>query len=528
MNHIFLLAVLIGAAPTEQADVLIKGAMIYDGSGQDGFVGDIAIKGDAIVAVGQWPGTAKQTIDAKGLVATPGLIDLHTHSDFTAGSGDESLLVDDATRDNYNYTSQGCTTVVTGNCGAGVVDVGAFFDKLDRNGVGSNVIHLLPHGDIRERVFGSVNRPPTDKELKAMKALIQKGMEDGAWGISTGLWYPPSSYAKTDEIIELTKVVGKRGGIHASHIRSEGAKVMDAVKEVIHIAQESDCPVQISHLKCSTKVAWGKMGDVCGLIEAARAKGIPVTADQYPYTASQTGLESYTTPAWAREGGYRKLVERLDDPGQGKKIRKAIADTFERYGGPDRFQVAICKHTPEYNGKNLAEIAKAAGKDPVDLVVEIIKGGKDTARMIAFSMQEDDLLLAMKKPFVATASDGAAAVPSAGRPHPRYFGTFPRKIGYFAIQRQVIPLAFAIRSASGLPADVLGLSDRGYIRKDCKADLLIFDPETFRDKATFKDSNQYSTGAKWVFVNGVAVIADGKKTGKLPGKALRLNRDAGR
>lgn len=528
MNHILLLAVLIGAAPAEQADVLVKSAMIYDGSGQDGFVGDIAIKGDAIVAVGQWPGMAKQTIDAKGLVATPGLIDLHTHSDFKAGSGNESLLVDDATRDNYNYTSQGCTTVVTGNCGAGVVDVGAFFDKLDGHGVGSNVIHLLPHGDIRARVFGSVNRPPTDEELKTMKALIEKGMEDGAWGISTGLWYPPSSYARTDEIIELTKVVGKRGGIHASHIRSEGAKVMDAVKEAIHIARESECPVQISHLKCSTNVAWGKMGEVCGLIEAARAKGIPVTADQYPYTASQTGLESYTTPAWAREGGYAKLVERLEDPEQGKKIRKAIADTFKQYGGPDRFQVAICKHTPEYNGKNLADIAKAADKDPVDLVVEILKGGKDTARMIAFSMQEDDLLLAMKKPFVATASDGAAAVPSVGRPHPRYFGTFPRKIGYFAIQRQVIPLAFAVRSASGLPADILGLADRGYIREGQKADLLIFDPDTFRDEATFKDSNQYSTGAKWVFVNGVAVIAKGEKTDKLPGKALRLNRDAGK
>ncbi len=376
MSHILLMAVLIGSAPAEQADVLVKDAMIYDGSGHDGFVGDIAIKGDQIIAVGQWQGTAKQTIDAKGLVATPGLIDLHTHSDSTAGSSNESLLVDEATRDNYNYTSQGCTTVVTGNCGAGVVNVGAFFDKLDRNGVGSNVIHLMPHGDVRSRVFGSVNRPPTDEELKAMKALIEEGMEDGVWGISTGLWYPPGSYAKTDEIIELAKVVGKHGGIHASHIRSEGAKVMEAIREVIMIAKESDCPVQISHLKCSTNVAWGKMGEVCGLIEAARAKGIPVTADQYPYTASQTGLESYTAPGWAREGGYEKLVERLDDAEQGKKICKAIADTFKRYGGPDRFQVAICKHTPEYNGKNLDEIAKAADKDPVDLVVEIIKGGK--------------------------------------------------------------------------------------------------------------------------------------------------------
>jgi N-acyl-D-amino-acid deacylase len=524
MNHIFLLAVLIGAAPAEQADVLVKGAVIYDGSGQDSFVGDIAIQGDTIVAVGEWPGKAKQTIDAKGLAAAPGLIDLHTHSDMTSGSRDESLIIDQATRDNYNYTSQGCTTIVTGNCGAGVVDVGSFFTKIDRHGAGSNVIHLLPHGDIRERVFGSVDRPPTPEELEAMKALVRKGMEEGACGMSTGLWYAPGSYSKTEEIVELAKVVREYDGIYATHIRSEDDQLIEAIQEAILIGRQSGCPVQISHLKCSTKSAWGKMEEVCRLIEAARADGVRVTADQYPYTASQTGIESYTTPAWAREGGYEKLVERLDDPEQGKKIRKAIEGTFEQYGGPDRFQIAICEHTPEYNGKSIGQIAKAADKDPVDLVVEIIKGGKETARVIAFAMQEDDLLLAMKKPFVATASDGAAAAPSAGRPHPRYFGTFARKIGYFAIQRQVIPLGFAIRSASGLPADILRLSDRGYIKPGQKADLLLFDPDAFRDKATFKDSNQYSTGAKWVFVNGVAVVADGKKTDKLPGKALRLNR----
>jgi N-acyl-D-aspartate/D-glutamate deacylase len=504
---LLLLALFQGGA--EEADVVIRGATIVDGTGKDGIVGDLAIKGDAILAVGEWKGAARTTIDGKGLIAAPGFIDLHNHSD-------TSILVE-ATRDNYNYTSQGCTTIVTGNCGGGVVDVGAYFKQLDENGAGSNVIHLMPHGAIRSKVFGSERRPPTAEELEKMKSLVEKGMKAGAWGMSTGLIYVPGNYAKTDEIIELAKVAHAHGGIYASHIRSEASHLFESLREAIEIGEKSGCPVQISHLKCSTKEAWGKMAEACGIIEAARGRGLKVTADQYPYTASSTNLAAYTVPAWALEGG--KLAERLADPEDGPKLRKEILESFERRDGPDKIFVASYAKKKSYNGKSIDAIAKAESRDPVDVVVDILRNGN--AQVVGFSMREDDMLVAMKKDWVATASDGSAKHPTDERPHPRNYGTFPRKIGRFAAEQKVIALAFAIRSASGLPADILGLKDRGYLRPGFKADVVLFDPEKFRDQATFDVPDKYSLGIRWVAVNGVAVVADGKRTGALPGRALR-------
>jgi N-acyl-D-aspartate/D-glutamate deacylase len=259
------------------------------------------------------------------------------------------------------------------------------------------------------------------------------------------------------------------------------------------------------------------MAQACGLIEAARAKGQKVTADQYPYTASSTNLAAYTVPAWALEGG--KIAERLDDPVEGPKLRKEILESFDKRDGPDKIKVANYSKNKEYNGKNLAQIAKAEGLDPVDVVVAILKGGG--AQVIGFSMIEEDLLMGMKKDYVATASDGSSRKPSGERPHPRNYGTYPRKIGLYAIEKQAVSLPFAIRSSSGLPADILGLKDRGYVKAGHKADLVLFNPAIFRDRATFDDPNHYSVGALWVLVNGTAVIADGKKTDALPGKALR-------
>jgi N-acyl-D-amino-acid deacylase len=511
MRPLVCLALLFGSVPRDEADLLLRGLTIYTGSGGDPLAGDLAIKGDTLVAVGAWKGTAKITIDATGLAAGPGFIDLHNHSD--------QAILAESTRDNDNFTSQGCTTIVTGNCGGGNIDVAKMFEAIDRNGAGTNVVHLIPHGAIRSRVFGSVRRAPTPEELDRMKALVEKGMREGAWGMSTGLIYVPGTYAKTDEIIALAKVVHAHGGIYASHIRSEAASLLEAVAEAIEVGGQSGCPVQISHLKCSTREAWGKMGEACGLIEAARASGRKVTADQYPYTASSTRLSAYTLPAWSLEGGT--LLKRLDDPQEGPKIRREIAESFEKRDGPDRIMIAACEKKPAYNGKTIAEIARETGKPPVDVVVEIQKLGD--AQAIGFSMVEEDMLLGMKKEWVATASDGGARRPSAERPHPRNFGTFPRKIGLYAIEKKAVSLGFAIRSSSGLPADILGFKDRGYLRVGFKADLVLFDPATFRDRATFEDPNRYSTGARWVFVNGVAVIADGKKTPALPGRALRLN-----
>lgn len=507
--RIACLFVLLLLAQDPDADLLFRGATIYDGSGKEGFVGDVAVRGDAIVAVGEWKGGAKRTVDATGLALSPGFIDLHSHSD--------SSIVAPATRDNYNFTTQGCTTVVTGNCGGGTVDVGAMFASIDQNGAGTNVIHLLPHGAIRRQVFGAVRRPPTDAELAKMKALVEKGMREGAWGMSTGLIYVPGTYAKTDEIVELATVVHAHGGLYASHIRSEAAGLLDAIREAIEVGEQSGCPVHISHLKCSTKEAWGQMAQACGLIEEARSRGRKVTADQYPYTASSTNLSAYTVPAWALEGG--RIVQRLEDPVEGPKIRKEIAQSFEKRDGPDKIKIASYAKKKEYNGKTLAEIAKAEAMDPVDVVVSILKGG--SAQAIGFSMREDDMLVGMQKDYVATASDGSARRPGGERPHPRNYGTYPRKIGLYAIEKQAVSLPFAIRSSSGLPADILGLKDRGTVKVGAKADLVLFNPAVFRDRATFDDPNQYSVGALWVLVNGKAVIAEGKKTGALPGRALR-------
>ena len=507
--RILLVLLLLWQGAADEADVVIRGATIVDGTGKDGIVGDLAIKGDAILAVGEWKGAAKTTIDGKGLVAAPGFIDLHNHSD-------TSILVE-ATRDNYNYTSQGCTTIVTGNCGGGAVDVDKLFKQLDENGAGTNVIHLVPHGAVRSKVFGSERRAPTAEELEKMKALVEKGMKAGAWGMSTGLIYVPGNYAKTDEIVELAKVAHAYGGIYASHIRSEASHLFESLREAIEIGEKSGCPVQISHLKCSTKEAWGKMAEACGIIEAARGRGLKVTADQYPYTASSTNLAAYTVPAWALEGG--KLAERLADPEDGPKLRKEILESFERRDGADKIFVASYAKKKSYNGKSIDAIAKDESLDPVDVVVDILRNGN--AQVVGFSMREDDMLVAMKKDWVATASDGSAKHPTDERPHPRNYGTFARKIGRFGAEQKVVGLAFAIRSSSGLPADILGLKDRGYLRAGSKADVVLFDPGKFRDVATFDVPDKYSLGVRWVAVNGVAVVADGKRTGALPGRALR-------
>ncbi len=512
MAPLAVLALLLLPA-ADEADVLIRGALIYDGSGKDGFVGDVALAGDAIAAAGRWTGVARRTIDATGLAASPGFIDLHTHSD-------DTILLE-ATRGNRNYTTQGCATVVTGNCGAGNVDVARMLEAIDRRGAGTNVIHLVPLGAVRRMVMGSENRPPSPEELEKMKAIVEKGMREGAWGISTGLTYVPGTFAGTEEIVELAKVAAGHGGIYASHIRDEAAKVLDAVREAIEIGRRSGCPVQISHIKCSTKEAWGLMEEVCRIVEEARGRGLKVAADQYPYTASSTSLESYTIPAWAREGGQKRLLERLDDPEAGARIRKAISESLERRDGAESIMIASCEKKKHYNGRMIAAIAQDEGRDPVDVVLDILRAGG--AQAIGFSMREEDVLVAMKKPWVATASDGGARVIQASvRPHPRNFGTFPRKIGRYAIERGEITPAFAIRSASGLPAEILGLRDRGFLRAGMKADVVVFDPVTFRDLATFEDPNRYSTGVRWLFVNGVAVIDDGRETGALPGRALRL------
>lgn len=510
LSTLVLLA--LAAAEPVEADVVIREVLLYDGSGQPGRKGDLALRGERIVAIGSFAVAGRpRVIDGRGLIAAPGFIDLHTHSD--------AALTGKATRANLNYLMQGVTTIVTGNCGGGPVDVADYFKRMETGGVGSNVIHQVPHNAVRSRVMGNANRPPTEDELKKMEALVDRGMRDGAWGLSTGLIYNPGTYAKTDELIALAKVVARHGGHYASHIRDEGTGLLAAIDEALTIGREAKVPVHISHMKASGRRVWGKAADAVALIEKARQQGQGVTADQYPYTASSTSLRATVVPPLFREGTEKDFLARLDDPEQGPRLRKAIAERLEGHDGGKSLRIARYAPRPAWQGKSLDAIAAEEKRPVLDIVLEIERHGG--AQIVNFGMSEEDVRLIMKQPFVATASDGSAQVPSSTVPHPRSYGCFPRKIGRYAIEEKVISLEHALRSASGLPADILKLPERGYLKAGYYADVVVFDPKTFRDQATYDKPHQYATGVRYLFVNGKAAIDEGKYTGVLAGKVLR-------
>jgi N-acyl-D-aspartate/D-glutamate deacylase len=511
---------LLPAVPVE-ADVIIRSATLYDGSGKPGMKGDLALKDERIVAIGTFPVAGKpRTIDGTGLIVAPGFIDLHTHSDIAIfAPGSKIPIAEPKTRTNLNYLMQGVTTIVTGNCGFGPVDVAAYLKMLDDHPPGSNVCHQVPHNDLRREVMGNANRPPTAAELEKMKALVDRGMKAGAWGLATGLYYTPGNYAATEEIVELAKMAAAQHGIYASHMRDEGPDLLVSINETLEIGRRAGLPVHISHMKAWGRKSWNKAGDAVALVEQARAKGQVVTADQYPYVASSTMLAAYLIPTQYREGTQQDLIARFDDPQTGPKVRQAIEASLADWDGGKTIRIASYPKRPQWQGKDLAAIATLEKKTPLDIVLEIERNGGAAA--VNFSMNEEGVRLIMKQPFVATASDGGSMLPSDTFQHPRSYGTFPRKIGHYSIEEKVLPLEQAIRSASGLPADILRLSERGYLKPGYYADVVVFDPKTFRDTATFEKPHQYATGVRYLFVNGKTVIDDGKFTDTLAGKALR-------
>lgn len=511
--HVLACLLVLVAADPPATKYVIKGATIHDGTGRPGYKGDVWIIKDKIIGVGPQVFSAGATvIDGTGLVVCPGFIDLHTHCD--------SGLTGTTGKQNKNYVTQGCTTVVTGNCGSGPVDAAEFFKKLEAGGVGTNVIHLATHNSIRDKVLGNANRLPTTEEQAKMEALVEQAMKDGTWGLSTGLIYNPGTYSKTDEIVRLAKVSAKHGGIYASHIRDEGSGLLTAIEEALTIGREAGCPVHISHIKASGKATWGKSADAVALIEAARAKGQTVTADQYPYIASSTSLRATVVPSRWREGTAKEFVARLDDPQTGPRVKADIEKALAGRDGGKRIQIARYAKNPKWNGKNINQIAEAEGKEPIDVVLEIERNGG--AQIVNFGMSEEDVRVYMKRPWVATASDGGVQSPGGTVPHPRSYGTFPRKIGRYGIADGVVTLEHAIRSSTGLPADVLKLTDRGYLKPGAYADVVVFDPKDYRDTATFDKPHQYAAGVKWVFVNGVAAVADGTHVPEaLGGRVLR-------
>lgn len=497
------------ADKTIDADLVLKGGTLYDGSGGTGVVGDLAIAKGKVVGFGKFKhGNVSQTIDCRGLAITPGFIDLHSHSD--------SPITQPATRANVNFVTQGCTTVVTGNCGFGPVDVAAYLKKIDTQGAGTNVAHLLPQGSLREEVMQKTARDPSSDELERMRALADRAMRDGAWGMATGLIYVPGTYTKTEELIELAKVVASHGGIYASHIRNEGKQLPQAVEEALEIGRKADLPVHLSHFKASGREAWGSLHLAIELVEQARREGRLITADQYPYTASSTTLEATLLPAWSREGGRKEIERRLADKEDRERIRRAVAD---RLNGHVRIQIAGYSPRRDWIGRSLEEIAAVDNRPIVDVVLEIEERGG--ARIVNFGMHEDDVRLAMKLPWVATASDGSAKIPDGDQPHPRNFGTFPRKLGRYVREEKVISLEQAIRSCTGLAADVLHMPERGYLREGYAADVVAFDPKVIADRADYDQPYHYSTGIRYVFVGGVPTLFEGVPTGALPGRALR-------
>lgn len=510
ITSLLLLASLLAADPIE-ADLVLRGGTIHDGSGGEPAVGDVAIKAGRIIAVGKFEvaGTPR-IIDCDKLMIAPGFIDLHSHSD--------SGIVKPETRINSNYLTQGVTTVVTGNCGGGPTDVGNYFKQIDEHGAGTNVLHLIPHGSLREKVMGNVNRPPSPAELEKMKQLADRAMRDGACGMATGLIYTPGSYSKTGELIALAEIVSQHGGIYASHIRNEGSGLLESIDEILKIGREAKLPVHVSHIKVSGRANWGLAPDAIAKLREAREAGQRVTADQYPYNASSTSLAAHVIPDELRS--WEKLKAALDDTSRGPKVRAQIQKSLDERDGGECLVVANFAAQRDWQGKNLVQIAKETKKSPLEIVITMMSRGP--AAMINFGMQEDEVRLFMREGFVATASDGSTmTLDSPSQPHPRAFGCFPRKIGYYAIEGKVMPLAQAIRSASGLPADVLGLKDRGYLKPGCHADIVVFDPATFRDTATFEKPLQWATGVKLLLVNGETAVEAEKPTGKLAGRAIR-------
>jgi N-acyl-D-amino-acid deacylase len=491
------------------ADVLLEGGTLFDGSLTEGQQGDLAIAGEKIVAVGRFcVGRVAKAIDCRGLVVAPGFIDLHTHCDHG--------IALPATRDNLNYLIQGCTTVVTGNCGGGRLDAAKYFGEIDRQGAGTNVIHLAPHGSLRAAVMGGLSRRPNREEMDQMKRSINENMRAGAWGMSTGLIYPPGAYADTDELVELATEVGRHGGIYASHIRGEEDTLLAAVAEAIEIGRRAGVPAHISHFKANCVPNWGRLREAAALVEAARRAGQRVTADQYPYIACATSLQGILLPIEEVPGGYKDLISRMKAD---FRLDRTIRELIRRQLARTRKVLVMGCPIARWRGRTIAEIAAAEKEDPVDVVLEMIAAGRTAA--VNFSMSEDDVRFGMKLPWVATASDGGCALPSASRSgHPRSMGTLARKIGRYAIEEKVISLAHAIRSASGLPADILGLRRRGYLRTGYVADVAVFDPETYRDQATYEKPRVYATGVRYVFLAGHLALEAGRSQ-CLFGRALR-------
>jgi dihydroorotase/N-acyl-D-amino-acid deacylase len=498
-------------------DLLLTGGTVIDGTGAPGRIADVAIRDGLIAEVGTGlpRDSATRTIDASAHVVAPGFIDLHAHLDpLLRLPGAESAV------------RQGVTTALGGPDGSAPWPLGEYLDSASTLGLGINVAFLVGHNTIRREVMGSENRAPTADELERMKAMVAQGMDEGAFGLSTGLRYIPGAFAETDEVIELARVASERGGIYTSHLRDEGMQLIAGVAEAIDIGRRADIPVVLTHHKVIGRPMWGSSERTLAMIDSARAAGIDVMADQYPYTASYTGI-GILVPQWALAGGNDALIERLNDPALRDSIVQGIIWNIENdRGGGDlaRVQLALVEWDRSLEGRTLADwatrenmpLTAATGAELVILAMQ--QGG---ASAIYHVMDEADVERIMRHPFTAIGSDGRLVEPGDGHPHPRWYGTFPRVLARYVRERGVLTLEDAVRKMTGLPADRLRLTDRGRIAVDRAADIVVFDPETVTDLATFEEPHQYPAGIPFVIVNGEVVVDGGEYTDARPGRVLR-------
>jgi len=543
-------------ARSDRFDLLITGGRILDGTGNPWFYADVGIRGGKVAEIGRLAGRdAGRVIDAKGRIVAPGFIDIHSHADDGATPRGGFRDPDPARRAAPNLVTQGVTTVVVNQDGRSPLPIGEQRDLIAKNGIGPNAILMVGHGSVRARVMGSdFRRLATAEEVKRMKELVRQAMAQGAWGLSAGLEYVPGRWSNTDEVVALAEEIAPYRGVYISHERSEGQDPMwywpsqdppgqptllDAVRETIEIGERTGATVVASHIKAKGQNYWGSSGAAIQLIERARARGVDVWADQYSYATSGTDGNTVLIPGWAIGAGEfgegkssatdyaASLRKTLADSALATKLRRDIAHEIARRGGAAR--VVVFEY-PDSTivGKSIGEIAAARKLEPIETAIALQLEGDVTrpggGRMRGFSMDEVDMEAFAAKPWVATASDAGIALPADGpSTHARYYGTFSRKIRHYALDRGVLSLEDAIRSMTTLPAQIMGIRDRGILREGVWADVVVFDPERIRDAATFFQPHQYTEGVDYVLVNGEFVVDSGRITGKLAGKVLTRN-----
>jgi len=500
-----------GRRGDDAADVLLRGGTVIDGTGAARRTADVAIKGDSILFVGDARRAgvrARREIDARGLIVAPGFIDPHTHT-FADLQSERTER-----RTNAAYLMQGVTTVITGNDGAGPINVGATFARWDERGIGTNAALYIGFGTVREKVLGGSSRAPNADELARMKAMVATAMDDGALGLSTGLYYAPQSYAATDEVIALAREAAQRGGVYDSHLRDESSYtigLLGAVQEILRIGREAGLPVHIAHIKALGIDVWGQSDSVIALVKRAQRAGQEVTADQYPYLASGTGVGASLLPRWAEAGGRDSLMARIRNPEQRDRLVAAMQDNLRRRGGATSLLITGGRDRTLV-GKTLDEIAKARNADPILTAIEIIANGD--AGVASFNMNEDDVVRFMREPWVFTGSDGSDG-------HPRKYGTYPRKLREYVFGKHVLSLEEMVQRSTFGVANALGLGRRGALKPGWKGDVIVMDSATVAEKATYVQPELLATGMRYVLVNGTLAVSDGALTGALPGRGIR-------